>query len=128
MGAQVIEPPRSDSPVSRVDRRSFVAALASTLPDALVVSGPVLARPARQPKNLNIVVLDNGAYGETGMPQSHSGLGTDLTAVARGFGIREAFRLAMAPLSGIASGPRSAGDPTDDRPPYGPAFGNRVEY
>ncbi|MCW2866790.1 MAG: putative sulfopyruvate decarboxylase beta subunit [Marmoricola sp.] len=39
------------------------------------------------PANLTIVVLDNGHYGETGMQASHTSLGTDLTAVARGFGI-----------------------------------------
>ncbi len=46
---------------------------------------------ARQPPNLSIIVLDNGHFGETGMQRSHSGLGTDLVAVARGFGIQDAF-------------------------------------
>jgi thiamine pyrophosphate-dependent acetolactate synthase large subunit-like protein len=46
---------------------------------------------AKSPKNLTIVVLDNGHYGETGMQRSHSSLGTDLVAVARGFGIHDAF-------------------------------------
>jgi phosphonopyruvate decarboxylase len=45
----------------------------------------------KQPKNLTIVVLDNGHFGETGMQRSHTSLGTDLVAVARGFGIEEAF-------------------------------------
>ncbi len=45
----------------------------------------------KQPKNLTIVVLDNGHFGETGMQRSHSSLGTDLVAVAKGFGIAEAF-------------------------------------
>jgi len=45
----------------------------------------------KQPKNLTIVVLDNGHFGETGMQRSHSGLGADLPAVARGFGIAHAF-------------------------------------
>jgi thiamine pyrophosphate-dependent acetolactate synthase large subunit-like protein len=47
----------------------------------------------RQPSNLMIVVLDNGHFGETGMQPSHSSLGTDLMAVARGFGIADAFRV-----------------------------------
>ncbi|MFZ9406512.1 MAG: thiamine pyrophosphate-dependent enzyme [Burkholderiaceae bacterium] len=47
---------------------------------------------AKRPPNLSIVVLDNGHYGETGMQQSHTALGTDLVAVARGFGIARAFR------------------------------------
>ncbi len=46
---------------------------------------------AKSPKNLSIVVLDNGHYGETGMQRSHSSLGTDLVAVAKGFGIQDAF-------------------------------------
>jgi phosphonopyruvate decarboxylase len=46
---------------------------------------------AKQPKNLTIVVLDNGHYGETGMQRSHTSLGVDLVAVARGFGIADAF-------------------------------------
>ena len=44
----------------------------------------------KQPKNLTIVVLDNGHFGETGMQRSHSSLGTDLVAVAKGFGIADA--------------------------------------
>lgn len=46
---------------------------------------------AKQPANLSIVVLDNGHFGETGMQRSHSSLGTDLVAVARGFGIADAY-------------------------------------
>lgn len=48
----------------------------------------------RQPKNLSIVVLDNGHFGETGMQRSHSSLGTDLVAVAKGFGLADAFSTA----------------------------------
>jgi len=48
---------------------------------------------ARRPKNLTIVVLDNGHFGETGMQRSHASLGTDLVAVAKGFGIEDAFRI-----------------------------------
>lgn len=46
---------------------------------------------AKQPRNLVIVVLDNGHYGETGMQRSHTSLGTNLVAVAKGFGIADAF-------------------------------------
>jgi phosphonopyruvate decarboxylase len=45
----------------------------------------------KQPKNLSIVMLDNGHFGETGMQRSHSSLGADLVAVAKGFGIADAF-------------------------------------
>lgn len=44
----------------------------------------------KQPGNLSVVVLDNGHYGETGMQRSHASLGTDLVAVAKGFGISQA--------------------------------------
>jgi phosphonopyruvate decarboxylase len=46
---------------------------------------------ARQPKNLTVVVLDNGHFGETGMQRSHSSMGTDLVAVAKGFGIADSL-------------------------------------
>ena len=48
---------------------------------------------AQQPKNLTIVVLDNGHFGETGMQRSHTSLGTDLAAVAKACGIGNAFRV-----------------------------------
>ncbi len=47
----------------------------------------------KQPRNLTIVVLDNGHFGETGMQRSHSSLGADLVAVAKGFGIADAFAI-----------------------------------
>ncbi|MFB6850453.1 MULTISPECIES: thiamine pyrophosphate-dependent enzyme [unclassified Streptomyces] len=54
---------------------------------ALATIGAVL------PHNLTVVVLDNAHFGETGMQPSHTGLGTDLVAVAQGFGIRDAVRI-----------------------------------
>ena len=48
---------------------------------------------AQQPKNLTIVVLDNGHFGETGMQRSHTSLGTDLAAVARACGIERSFQV-----------------------------------
>ena len=55
--------------------------------------GSLATISAKQPKNLTIVVLDNGHFGETGMQRSHSSLGTDLVAVAKGFGIADAFTI-----------------------------------
>jgi thiamine pyrophosphate-dependent acetolactate synthase large subunit-like protein len=46
---------------------------------------------AKRPKNLTVVVLDNGHYGETGMQRSHTSLGVNLVEVARGFGVADAF-------------------------------------
>ncbi|MEU3612265.1 thiamine pyrophosphate-dependent enzyme [Streptomyces sp. NPDC006872] len=48
---------------------------------------------ALRPANLALVVLDNAHFGETGMQPSHTGLGTDLIAVAQGFGIRHTVRI-----------------------------------
>jgi phosphonopyruvate decarboxylase len=52
--------------------------------------GSLASVAACAPPNLTIVVLDNGHFGETGMQASHTSLGTDLAAVARGFGIARA--------------------------------------
>ncbi len=41
----------------------------------------------QRPKNLAIVVFDNGVYGETGMQPSHTQAGVDLLAVAAACGI-----------------------------------------
>jgi thiamine pyrophosphate-dependent acetolactate synthase large subunit-like protein len=41
------------------------------------------------PKNLAIVVIDNGHYGETGMQKSHTGLGLELARVADACGFAE---------------------------------------
>ena len=38
----------------------------------------------RKPRNLGIVVLDNGHFGETGMQPSHAGQGIELARVAEG--------------------------------------------
>lgn len=59
--------------------------------EQLMGIGSLATIAVKQPKNLTIVVLDNGHFGETGMQQSHSSLGTNLVAVAKGFGIPDAF-------------------------------------
>ncbi len=62
--------------------------------EQLMGIGSLATIGAKQPKNLTIVVLDNGHFGETGMQRSHSSLGTDLVAVAKGFGIANAYTAA----------------------------------
>ena len=48
----------------------------------------------QQPRNLSVVVLDNGLYGETGAQRSHTAGGlVDLAAVALGCGIKETLRV-----------------------------------
>jgi thiamine pyrophosphate-dependent acetolactate synthase large subunit-like protein len=64
--------------------------------EQLMGIGSLATIGAKRPRNLTIVVLDNGHYGETGMQQSHTRLGTDLVAVAKGFGIADAFAVASA--------------------------------
>lgn len=59
--------------------------------EQLMGLGSLATIAAKRPRNLTIVVLDNGHYGETGMQRSHSSLGLDFVAVARGCGIVEAF-------------------------------------
>jgi len=61
--------------------------------EQLMGMGGLATINAQQPKNLTIVVLDNGHFGETGMQHSHSSLGTDLTAVAKGCGIANSFKV-----------------------------------
>lgn len=59
----------------------------------------------KQPKNLTIIVLDNGHFGETGMQRSHSSLGADLVGIAKGFGISNASSTSSVELVGeIAQG------------------------
>ncbi len=45
---------------------------------------------AQRPENLAIVVLDNEQYGETGHQATHTAMGADLPAIARGCGFRKA--------------------------------------
>lgn len=59
--------------------------------EQLMGIGSLATVGAKQPKNLGIVVLDNGHFGETGMQKSHTSLGTDLVAVARACSIADAF-------------------------------------
>lgn len=72
--------------------------------DMLMGMGSLATVAAQNPGNLSIVVLDNGLYGETGMQQTHTALGTDLVAVARGCGIAEASRpSSLAEVARIAA-------------------------
>lgn len=61
--------------------------------ELLMGFGALATVALQKPANLTVVVLDNGHFGETGMQRSHTSLGTDLVAVARGFGIKDAFSI-----------------------------------
>ena len=51
----------------------------------------------QKPENLAIAVIDNERYGETGDQLTHSALGLDLTAIARGAGITDCATLTDLP-------------------------------
>ncbi|WP_426956409.1 thiamine pyrophosphate-dependent enzyme [Muricoccus radiodurans] len=54
--------------------------------EALMGLGALATIALRKPRNLSIVVLDNGHFGETGMQPSHAGQGIELTRVSEAFG------------------------------------------
>jgi thiamine pyrophosphate-dependent acetolactate synthase large subunit-like protein len=62
--------------------------------EMLMGMGALATIGARGPKNLSILVLDNRHFGETGMQASHTGLGTDLCAVARACSIERVIEAA----------------------------------
>ncbi|WP_218940242.1 thiamine pyrophosphate-dependent enzyme [Denitrobaculum tricleocarpae] len=51
--------------------------------EMLMGMGALATIAVQAPKNLTIVVLDNGHYGETGMQRSHAGHGIELDKVAQ---------------------------------------------
>src|SRR5579863_1011444 len=55
--------------------------------EILMGMGSLATIAEQRPPNLAVVVLDNGAYGETGMQKSHAGGATNLAEVAKGCGI-----------------------------------------
>jgi thiamine pyrophosphate-dependent acetolactate synthase large subunit-like protein len=61
--------------------------------EQLMGIGSLATIGAKQPKNLSVIVLDNGHFGETGMQRSHTSLGTDLVAVAQGCNLSDARRI-----------------------------------
>lgn len=83
--------------------------------EMLMGMGSLATVALQQPANLSIIVLDNGRYGETGGQPSHTQAGTDLVAVARGCGLRDAREIttmaeieSFAPLIQGGDGPRFA--------------------
>jgi thiamine pyrophosphate-dependent acetolactate synthase large subunit-like protein len=57
--------------------------------EQLMALGGLATIAVAHPMNLDIVVLDNEHYGETGMQTSHTGLGIDLAAVAAAVGFAD---------------------------------------
>lgn len=72
--------------------------------EQLMGMGALATIGAQQPKNLGIVVLDNGLYGETGAQRSHTSQGTNLAAVAHACGIADATEVQqMSELPALAA-------------------------
>ena len=57
--------------------------------EQLMALGGLATIGAAHPANLDIVVLDNERYGETGMQTSHTGLGIDIAAIASAIGFAD---------------------------------------
>lgn len=57
--------------------------------EQLMALGGLATIAAARPNNLEIVVLDNERYGETGMQTSHTGLGIDIAAIASAMGFAD---------------------------------------
>src|SRR4029450_4887121 len=55
--------------------------------EVVMMAGPLATIALMNPRNLSIICVDNGHYGETGYQKSHTSLGTDLAAIAAGAGI-----------------------------------------
>ena len=82
--------------------------------EQLMAFGALATIGAAKPDNLDIVVLDNQHYGETGMQESHTGRGVDLADAAAACGFAATRRLDGAQevdalceeLQSAAEGPR----------------------
>ena len=76
--------------LARPDRR---VAVITGDGEALMGLGALATIGVKRPKNLAIIVLDNGHYGETGMQPSHTNGGVDLPGIAKACGFADAFML-----------------------------------
>lgn len=77
----------------------------------LMNPGTLATAALMAPEGLTIVAVDNGAYGSTGNQPTHTRYVTDLSAVARGFGIRNTATVSkqeeiVASMGSRARGPR----------------------
>jgi len=82
--------------------------------EMLMAFGSLATIAVAKPSNLDIIVLDNQHYGETGMQESHTGMGVNLATVASATGFDAAQTLTTLDeldvlckkLTQPASGPR----------------------
>src|SRR5579863_126321 len=72
--------------------------------EQLMALGGLATIAVAKPRNLDIVVLDNHHYGETGMQASHTGHGVDLAKIAAACGFAATATLvAMAEVEALAA-------------------------
>ncbi|MEM7207022.1 MAG: thiamine pyrophosphate-dependent enzyme [Pseudomonadota bacterium] len=82
--------------------------------EQLMALGSLATISVAGPRNLDIIVLDNEHFGETGMQASHTGSGIDLAAIAAACGFAETSTIASldevdelcGTLAKPAAGPR----------------------
>jgi thiamine pyrophosphate-dependent acetolactate synthase large subunit-like protein len=79
--------------IARPDRRVLVVTGDG---DMLMGLGSLATIGVERPRNLAIVVFDNGRYAETGMQASHTAVGVSLCGVARACGIEAVYDIAEA--------------------------------
>ena len=60
--------------------------------ETLMGMGAFATIAVQRPRNLSVVILDNGLYGETGSQLSHTAHGTDICGIAAACGIQETAR------------------------------------
>src|SRR5215472_4742824 len=79
--------------LARPDRRVLVVTGDGEL---LMNVGALAAIAVMNPKNLAVLCIDNGHYGETGWQRSHTSLGVDLEKIAAGAGFTRTRTVAVA--------------------------------
>jgi thiamine pyrophosphate-dependent acetolactate synthase large subunit-like protein len=104
--------------------------------EQLMALGSLATIAVARPKNLDIVIVDNQHYGETGMQMSHTGFGIDLAKIAAACGFAETATLTgmeevwalAASHTGPNAGPRlfvvkiAANSPPRSLPPRDAVF------
>ena len=61
--------------------------------EQLMGIGSLATIGVQQPKNLALIVLDNGYFGETGMQKSHTSNGVDLKIIAQGSKFKHSYSI-----------------------------------
>jgi len=59
--------------------------------EQLMGMGSIASIGVQKPKNLAVIILDNGYFGETGMQKSHTSQGVDLHLIAKASNFKHSF-------------------------------------